>query len=157
MATAVTSSIETKPVKAKPKVRIRKTRKRKKKGKNYYFNQGTEKAIIRYNKTDDARLKNIIYNEHIRAAFDKLAENIIHTFKFYYFDVGSVEVKHEVVSFLVMNIHKFKEGKGKAFSYFSIVAKNYLILNNNKNYKMGKIHSEMKVLDYKEILWVRIL
>ena len=152
MATAVTSSIETKPVKAKPKVRVRKTRKRKKKGKNYYFNQGTEKAIIRYNKTDDARLKNIIYNEHIRAAFDKLAENIIHTFKFYYFDVGSIEVKHEVVSFLVMNIHKFKEGKGKAFSYFSIVAKNYLILNNNKNYKMGKIHSEMKVLDYKRNL-----
>ena len=152
MATAVTSSIETKPVKAKPKVRVRKTRKRKKKGKNYYFNQGTEKAIIRYNKTDDARLKNTIYNEHIRAAFDKLAENIIHTFKFYYFDVGSIEVKHEVVSFLVMNIHKFKEGKGKAFSYFSIVAKNYLILNNNKNYKMGKIHSEMKVLDYKRNL-----
>ena len=152
MATAVTSSIETKPVKAKPKVRIRKTRKTKKKGKNYYFNQGTEKAIIRYNKTDDARLKNIIYNEHIAKAFDKLAENIIHTFKFYYFDVGSIEVKHEVVSFLVMNIHKFKEGKGKAFSYFSIVAKNYLILNNNKNYKMGKIHSEMKVLDYKRNL-----
>ena len=152
MATAVTSSIETKPVKAKPKVRVRKTRKRKKKGKNYYFNIGTEKAIIRYNKTDDARLKNIIYNEHIAKAFDKLAENIIHTFKFYYFDVGSIEVKHEVVSFLVMNMHKFKEGKGKAFSYFSIVAKNYLILNNNKNYKMGKIHSEMKVLDYKRNL-----
>ena len=53
---------------------------------------------------------------------------------------------------MVMNMHKFKEGKGKAFSYFSIVAKNYLILNNNKNYKMGKIHSEMKVLDYKRNL-----
>ena len=150
METPVTSSIETKSVKLKPVVK--KTRKRKKKGKNYYFNIGTEKAIIRYNKTDNAHLKNKIYNEHIRKAFDKLAENIIHTFKFYYFDVGSIEVKHEVVSFLVMNIHKFKEGKGKAFSYFSIVAKNYLILNNNKNYKMGKIHSEMKVLDYKRNL-----
>ena len=122
---------------------------RKAKKKNYYFHQGTEDAIIRYNKSDDTVLKNTIYNEHIRAAFDKLAENIIHTFKFYYFDVSSEEVKHEVVSFLVLNIHKFKEGKGKAFSYFSIVAKNYLILNNNKNYKMGKIHSEMDVLDYK--------
>ena len=94
-------------------------------------------------------LRNKIYNEHIRKAFEKLVENIIHTFKFYYFDVSSEEVKHEVVSFLVMNMHKFKEGKGRAFSYFSIVAKNYLILNNNKNYKMGKIHSEMDVLDYK--------
>mgnify|MGYP003640199362 CR=1 FL=1 len=136
-------------VKVKPPIKPIVKKKRKKIPKNYYFHIGTEKAIIRYNKTDDARLKNIIYNEHIAYAFDKLAENIIHTFKFYYFDVSSIEVKHEVVSFLVMNIHKFKEGKGKAFSYFSIVAKNYLILNNNKNYKMGKIHSEMKVLDYK--------
>jgi hypothetical protein len=121
---------------------------KKKKTKHYYFNIGTEKAIIRYNKTDDARLKNKIYSEHIAYPFDKLAENIIHTFKFYYFDVPSEQVKHEVVSFLVMNMHKFKEGKGKAFSYFSIVAKNYLILHNNKNYKNYKIHDKMDVLDY---------
>ena len=122
--------------------------KKKKKPKNYYFDQLVENAIIRYNNTDSARLKNTIYNEHIAFAFDKLAENIIHTFKFYYFDVPSVQVKHEVVSFLVMNMHKFKEGKGKAFSYFSIVAKNYLILHNNKNYKNYKIHDKMEVLDY---------
>ena len=127
----------------------KKKTKRKKRPKNYYFHQGTEKAIIRYNKTDNSHLKNKIYNEHIRTAFDKLAENIIHTFKFYYFDVSSEEVKNEVVSFLVLNMHKFKEGKGKAFSYFSIVAKNYLILNNNKNYKMGKIHDKLDVMDYK--------
>ena len=122
--------------------------KKKKKTKHYYFNQTTENAIVRYNKTDDVVLKNKIYNEHISYPFDKLAENIIHTFKFYYFDVPSEQVKHEVVSFLVMNMHKFKEGKGKAFSYFSIVAKNYLILHNNKNYKNYKIHDKMDVLDY---------
>ena len=122
--------------------------KKKKTPKNYYFNQTTENAIIRYNNTDDARLKNKIYSQHISYPFDKLAENIIHTFKFYYFDVPSEQVKHEVVSFLVMNMHKFKEGKGKAFSYFSIVAKNYLILHNNKNYKNYKIHDKMDVLDY---------
>ena len=119
------------------------------KKKNYYFTEVTERAIIRYNKSDDAILKNKIYREHIAYPFDKLAENIIHTFKFYYFDVPSEQVKHEVVSFLVLNIHKFQEGKGKAFSYFSIVAKNYLILHNNRNYNMGKIHHQMDVLDYK--------
>ena len=122
--------------------------KKKKTPKNYYFSQITENAIIRYNNTDDSVLKNKIYNEHIAYAFDKLSENIIHTFKFYYFDVPSEQVKHEVVSFLVMNMHKFQEGKGKAFSYFSIVAKNYLILHNNKNYKNYKIHDKMDVLDY---------
>jgi hypothetical protein len=44
----------------------------------------------------------------------------------------------EVVAVLIQKIHMFKEGKGKAFSYFSIVAKNYLILNNNSNYKRYK-------------------
>ena len=142
MATAITATSGS----AK---KVVKRRKRKKKTKNYYFHQGTEKAIIRYNKTDDPVLKNIIYNEHIRTAFEKLAENIIHTFKFYYFDVPSEDVKHEVVSFLYMNIHKFTEGKGKAFSYFSIVAKNYLILHNNNNYKRMKQHDGEDVMDYK--------
>ena len=63
----------------------------------------------------------------------KLAENIIHTFKFYYFDGGPKEVQHEVIAFMLEKLPKFVEGKGKAFSYFSIVAKNYLIQNNNKN------------------------
>ena len=116
--------------------------------KKQYFTQETENAIIRYNNSNDPVIRNRIYNEHIRKPFEKLAENIIHTFKFYYFDVPSEDVKHEVVSFLVLNIHKFKEGKGKAFSYFSIVAKNYLILNNNKNYKKYKNSDDLGTLDY---------
>ena len=120
------------------------------KKKNYYFTQETEDAIIRYNKEDNPRIRNQIYSKDIDYPFDKLAENIIHTFKFYYFDVSPDEVKHEVVSFLVMNIHKFKEGKGKAFSYFSVVAKNYLILNNNANYKKYKTHHDLVVLDSKK-------
>ena len=124
-------------------------RKAKKGSPRYYFHQGTEDAIIRLNKETRAHMKERIYNEHIRTAFEKLAENIIHTFKFYYFDVPSEDVKHEVVSFLYMNIHKFTEGKGKAFSYFSIVAKNYLILHNNNNYKKMKMHDGEDVMDYK--------
>ncbi len=123
--------------------------KAKKTSPRYYFHQGTEDAIIRLNKETRAHMKQRIYNEHIRIPFEKLAENIIHTFKFYYFDVPSEDVKHEVVSFLYMNIHKFAEGKGKAFSYFSIVAKNYLILHNNNNYKKMKQHDSEDVMDYK--------
>ena len=123
-------------------------RKAKKGSTRYYFTQKTEDAIIRYNSEERATMRNKIYNDHIAAAFDKLCENIIHTFKFYYFDVSSEEVKHEVVSFLVMNMHKFTAGKGKAFSYFSIVAKNYLILHNNNNYKKMKTHDKEDVLDW---------
>ena len=123
--------------------------KAKKTSPRYYFHQGTEDAIIRHNKETRPHMRERIYNEHIRTPFEKLAENIIHTFKFYYFDVPSIDVIHEVVSFLYMNMHKFAEGKGKAFSYFSIVAKNYLILHNNNNYKKMKQHDSEDVMDYK--------
>ena len=121
---------------------------RKKAKSKMYFTQDTEDAIIAYNKSDDRMLKNDLYVAEIGKAFDKLAENLIHTFKFYYFDIPLTEVKNEVVSYLIMNIHKFKEGKGKAFSYFSIVGKNYLILHNNNNYKKMKIHRDIDVLDF---------
>jgi len=122
--------------------------KRKKKSK-IYFGQKTEDAIIRYNKCDKQHIKNRIYEEHIDAAFNKLAENLIHTFKFYYFDVPLTDVKHEVVAFLLMNMHKYVPEKGKAFSYFSIVGKNWLILHNNNNYKKMKQHTALDVLDFK--------
>ena len=119
----------------------------RKKTKNFYFTQETEDAIILYNKTEDPTKRSKIYKEHIKYPFDKLTENIIHTFKFYYFDVPSEDVQHEVVAFLNEKIHKFKEGKGKAFSYFSIIAKNYLIIQNNTNYKRMKRKAELVEVD----------
>ena len=120
---------------------------RKKSKKKLYFGPEVQDAIIRYNESDDYPLRNRIYQEEIHKAFDKLAENIINTFKFTYFDYGFEDIKCEVVSFMVMNMHKYDHTKGsKAFSYFSVVAKNYLILHNNNNYKKLKTHSEISTL-----------
>ena len=110
---------------------------RKRKNK-VYFTLDTEKAIILYNITKDPVVRNKIYKEEIQYPFEKLAENILNTFKFSYFDVPKIDVQMEVVSTLIEKIHMFKEGRGKAFSYFSIVAKNHLILKNNGNYKRFK-------------------
>jgi hypothetical protein len=123
-------------------------KKRKKKSK-IYFGTPVQNAIIRYNTSDSPVIKNRIYKEHIAYAFNKLAENLIHTFKFYYFDYPLDEVKHEVVAFLVMQMPKYQSDKGRAFSYFSVVGKNWLILHNNNNYKKMKIHDQIAVLDYK--------
>ena len=103
-----------------------------------YFTQDTQDAIIAYNKSESEKEKNELYRNRIKYPFEKLAENILNTFKFSYFDVPKEDVQKEVVAILIQKIHMFKEGKGKAFSYFSIVAKNYLILNNNSNYKRYK-------------------
>ena len=121
---------------------------KKKAKRKVYFGKEVQDAIIEYNSTESSSEKNIIYGTRIHAAFDKLAENIINTFKFTYFDDPFQDVKHEVVAFMVMNMHKYDHTKGsKAFSYFSVVAKNYLILHNNNNYKKYKTHDKIDVLE----------
>ena len=120
----------------------------KKKKRKVYFGQEVQDAIVEYNSSSNDNERNTIYGTRIHAAFDKLAENIINTFKFSYFDYGFEDIKCETVAFMVMNIHKYDHTKGsKAFSYFSVVAKNYLILHNNNNYKKLKTHDGMDVLD----------
>ena len=109
---------------------------KKKKGVQY-FTQDAEDAIVLYNNTTDFEVKSRIYQDRIHYAFFKLTENIIHTFKFYYTEVDNIEdLQHEVITFLLSKIHLFNPAKGaKAFSYFGTIAKRYLILSNQKNYK----------------------
>jgi len=110
---------------------------RKAKSKQY-FTKDTEDAIIEYNLTDDQRIKDRVYRDRIKPAFDKLAEIVYNKWKFTYFDDEPKDVMSEVVAFMIEKIHMYKNGKGKAFSYFTIVARNYIILNNNANYKRYK-------------------
>jgi hypothetical protein len=124
-------------------------RKRKPKEPRIYFTQETEDAIVQYLITEDTVQRNLIYNEKIRYAFYKLAENIIHTFKFYYTDMDTIEeLKHEVVTFLLEKLHLYNQSKGKAYSYFGTIAKRYLIIYNENNYK--KLQQKVNVDDVNE-------
>ena len=107
----------------------------KKRKKNLYWTEETEQAIIEYNESDDDLLKEQLYREKLDYPLNKLAENIINRFKFPYMDETFEDVKTEVVSYIMLKLHNFSPDKGKSFGYFSIVAKNYLILQNNKKYK----------------------
>ena len=79
----------------KPKKRGRKRTKKR------YFTEDTELAIAEYLASSNEDERNQIFNSRIYYAFYKLAENLIHTFKFYYTEVDDLEdLKHEVMCFL---------------------------------------------------------
>ena len=112
----------------------------RKRTKKRYFTEDTDLAIKEYLASSNQDERDKIFSRRIHYPFYKLAENLIHTFKFYYTEVDDLEdLKHEVICFLLEKLDYFKPEKGtKAFSYFSIVGKNYLILYNNNNYKKKK-------------------
>ena len=113
----------------------------RKRAKANYFTSETEQYINKYNISTDPDYRAKIFTDHIYLPFYKLAENTIHTFKFYYTDVERIEdLKHEVVSMLLEEkIMKFDPNNGaKAYSYFGTIVKRWLINYNNKNYKKLK-------------------
>jgi len=125
-----------------------KVRKRKPKQPNVYFTEETENAIIRYLATEDSVERDKIFNEHINYALHKLAENIIHTFKFYYTEVQTIdELKHEVVCVLLEKLKLYDQSKGKAYSYFGTIVKRYLIVYNTNNYKKLKNKAAVEEVD----------
>ena len=115
--------------------KIPKKRKKKTPSNKMYFTSETEEAIIKYNSEVDESIRNEIYNKSIKYPFEKLAENIFNTFKFSYFETSPLDVQKETITHLVANIQKYDPSKGKAFAYFSIIAKHFLIFLNNSNYK----------------------
>jgi hypothetical protein len=124
--------------------RPRKPRSKKFSIDRMYFTQDTENAIVKYNNTECMEIRETIYNTQIKYAFEKLVENVFNTFKFSYLETGPLEAQKETVAHLVANMNKFDPAMGfKAYSYFSIVAKNYLIALNNNNYKRFNQHVDI--------------
>jgi hypothetical protein len=125
-----------------------KVRKRRPKKSIDYFTLDTQQAILDYRLETSTAIRNKIFNEKIYYAFYKLAENIIHTFKFYYTEVDNInELKHEVIAFLLEKLHLYNQDKGKAYSYFGTIAKRYLIVYNNNNYKRLKGKATVEEVD----------
>ena len=131
---------------------VSKNKRGRKKTKKQYFTPDTDKAIKEYLASSNQDERDEIFATRIHYPFYKLAENLIHTFKFYYTEVDDLEdLKHEVIVFLLEKLDYFKPERGsKAFSYFSIVGKNYLILYNNSNYQKKKQKVDVLAADEDE-------
>lgn len=123
-------------------------RSKRKKRKKPYFSSEVEEAIIEYNKPETTyERKCIIYKKYIYPALDKLVENIIHTNKYYNFEVCYEDTKHEVVAKLTEKIPKFSPGRGKAFSFFDRSCRNYLISYNQRVYKKSIKGEDLSYVD----------
>jgi hypothetical protein len=127
----------------------KKTIKRKRKSKkNDYFTQETHDAIREYQNTESLELQHSIYIERILPAFNKLAENLIFIHRFAKTVDSFDRLKSDCVTFLYETLRKFDPDRGtKAFSYFNVVAKNWLIIQSKKQAKSNRRNISMSELE----------
>ena len=104
-----------------------------------YFNSETQAAIVSFQSTTAKRERDKIYIEKILPAFEKLVENLINIHKFTGLHDSFDDLKNDCVNFLFETIGKFDADRGtNAFSYFNVVAKNWLIIKTKQKMQKTK-------------------
>jgi hypothetical protein len=103
-----------------------------------YFNANTQAAIVAYQKAagpepEKKKERDRLYVKEIMPAFEKLVENLINIHKFTSLHDTYDDLKNDCVNFLFETIGKFDSTRGtNAFSYFNVVAKNWLIIRTKQ-------------------------
>ena len=121
----------------------------KKKNKNHYFTKVHEDAIIQYCKSTDNKERNELYKQYIGPVFDEMVDKIVYTYKFN--TLPNIDaLRDDCKNWLITILNKFDPDKGsKAFTYFSVVSKNWFIAQVKKTSKKSKkeVHIDDFYLD----------
>ena len=112
-------------------------RRGKSKAKNKgYFRKEHQEAIVAFCNSDCPKEKERLYTDIIREALEKLSENLIYVYGFHKQHDNVDVLKQDCVINLYETLHKFDPSKGhRAFSYFNVVAKHWLIIHSRKKNK----------------------
>jgi len=117
-------------------------KKRARKGRQY-FTQVHEDAILEYVATEDIRVRTDLYVNLIGPALDEMVDKIVFTYKFT--TLPNIDVlRDECKIWLVTILDKYDKSKGsKAFSYFSVITKNWFIHKVKKQSKKNRTEIEL--------------
>ena len=110
-----------------------------------YFTKDTEVSIIKFLTSEEKKEREQVYGDEILPAMKKLVESLIYVYGFKSPLMNTHELIEEGCFFLYKSLHKWNPDKGsKAFSYFNVVAKNWLTIQSRKLLKMSKknVHFE---------------
>jgi len=120
---------------------------KKRRKKINYFRQEHQDAIVEYSRTDDIARRNELYNKYIGPVFNEMVDKIVYTYKFT--TLPNIDsLKEECKVWLTTVIQKFNPDKGsKAFSYFSVITKNWFIHKVKKTSKQNRTE-----ISFEEIL-----
>ena len=102
-------------------------RRRRKRTKRLYFTEVHEKAILEYCSSQNRKKREELYRGLIQPAMDEMVDKIVFTYKFTTLP-NIDELRDECKIWLTTILEKFDPSKGsKAFSYFSVITKNWFI------------------------------
>ena len=111
----------------------RKKRAKNKKSKSYYFDINVQNKIVEYQNSSCKKEQDTLYEHYIFPAFNDLVQSLVSVYGFKSTNEDIAHLKSDCITFLYETIHKWSPEKGtKAFSYFNVVAKNWLTIQSRR-------------------------
>jgi hypothetical protein len=116
----------------------KKTMRRSKKKARKYFTQVHEDAIIEYRSTTCPKRRTELYVNLLQPAFGEMVDKIVFTYKFT--SLPNIDSLREECKIHLMTIlDKFRPERGhKAFSYYSVITKNWFIQKVKKQQRRNQ-------------------
>ena len=112
-----------------------------------YFTQVHEDAVIEYCTTNCNKKRSQLYVDYLQPAFDQMVDKIVYTYKFTTLP-NIDDLRDECKVWLTTILDKYDPNKGsKAFSYFSVITKNWFIHKVKQTSKRAK-----REVDYEDAL-----
>jgi hypothetical protein len=111
-----------------------------------YFNESVEEAIQLYNKAETQDERDRLFRK-IYPAIYKIAEVMYNKIKPVYMDGEALDIMMDCTAYLTERMERIKSAKGKAFSYFTVCARNYYIFHNMRGYSGVKKNLKLDVLN----------
>lgn len=103
-----------------------------------YFSKVHEDAIVKYAQTRDPKVRQELYVRLIGPVFNEMVDKIVFTYKFTTLP-NIDDLKNDCKVWLTTILDKFDPNKGsKAFSYFSVITKNWFIHKVKRNSNQSK-------------------
>ena len=120
----------------------------RKKTTGRYWTDDTEKAVVEYMRASEDRERNRIFNNHLHVPLKKISEIYCNSIDTGYTGEEVDDLINDCLTHLITSsIRTFNPESGKAYSYFSVSAKYWVMQKNMKGYRTAKSNRTSDPLD----------
>ncbi len=120
----------------------------RKKTTNRYWTEETEQAVVDYMRAEEDRERNRIFNNHLHAPLKKISEIYCNSIDTGYTGEDKEDLINDCLAHLITSsIRTFNPESGKAYSYFSVSAKYWVMQKNMRGYTQLKRSTNFEDLE----------
>jgi len=98
-----------------------------------YWSRQLDTILLQYNASKDPIQRERLYRDHLHRPLRKMCEVMVNKFYASHM-ISKRELQDDLLTFAILQLHKYTPQKGKSFSYFTVILRNRMLLLREQSY-----------------------